>query len=373
MCKKELTLSRKSCDLLNTQVRRDICKRIIKFLKKEQQQQQTIRNEAIEKILSTEIHQIQHHLKQMENLQKIISKISSSKTKHLVKSFDKDLGEIILRQLSSDFDSDDDCNAARQAKIEDNLIDMLFDGFTFENLNDLIKSFDAVDKISIKSLIKLSLNKMCVSLKRDKSSKEHLDKLQTLLDSISNHLNAKETIENPKNSSKKQQKPQKTASATLINDEDVMECMRFFCNDHQIDINIRLFILEELKKSLKLIKDEDLTILLVHKTNAILTNCQRFDQKVNLIDATSIENETARESLILTLISLSQTKDHGAALISLLKSWPQFTTNEAAVKPWSKVFLKLLLISHSVSEIGRELKEKQILDETDLNWIRGEL
>ena len=100
-------------------------------------------------------------------------------------------------------------------------------------------------------------------------------------------------------------------------------------------------------------------ILLVHKTNAILTNCDRFDKKVELIDSSDIENEQQRKNLIEKLITLSIRYEHYLALISLLKSWPEFTGIElVAEKPWNRIFLKLIQGNHSIIDIGNELKEK---------------
>ena len=53
----------------------------------------------------------------------------------------------------------------------------------------------------------------------------------------------------------------------LVNQEDVMECIRSFCNDQQIDLNTRLLVLEELKDSFKNISDQDLILLLIYKVS----------------------------------------------------------------------------------------------------------
>ena len=153
-----------------------------------------------------------------------------------------------------------------------------------------------------------------------------------------------------------------------------MECFYSFCNDQLIDINVRLLILEELRKSLKHIRDEDLMVLLVHKTNAVLTNCNRFDQQVELVDASSLENETKRKDLIFNYVALSKSYDHLLALISLLKSWPEFgQAAHSEDKPWNRIIVKLMLGNHSVIELANELKEKSFLDEIDLDYIRQEL
>ena len=304
-----------------------------------------------------------------------------------MKQFDKELGEVLLLETNAEQEQE-----IRTKKFEDILVNMLFDSYPIEALYELIRVFDAPEgAISVKGLIKLALNKVCVSLKQLKAeeksekslkdkNKTHLDKLQVLLDSISSHLNRDdfkdESSSNSKKSKKsKEPKSEKQASqgAKIITDEDVMECMRAFCNDHQIDINIRLLILEELKKSIKHIKDEDLMILLVHKTNAILANCDRFEKKVELVDSTDIENEHQRKILIEKLIDLSKSYAHYTALISLLKSWPEFTVESASEKPWIRVLLKLVWGNHSIIELGNELKEKNILKETDLEYIKHEL
>jgi neuroblastoma-amplified sequence len=383
---KELTLNKKSCDLLNIQIRKEILKKATKFLKNSQKQL----NENIENKINSELHQIQNHLKQMENMQKFMGKIDQNHQKELknlnhsyLKRFDKDLSDILRQNLDLKIEDHD----LKLKTYQDILVSMLFDAYSFEALHDLIKLLELNDSLSIKELIKLALNKICLSLKETKQNKAsqetYLAKLQILLDSISNYLN-KDVTENTLSAKDESKKTKKSKDARLeknpaqsikiINDEDVMDCMRFFCNDQHIDIKVRLFILEELRKSLKNIKDEDLMILLVYKTNAILTSCNQFGQKVDLINSSEIENEPQRKKLINKLIDLSTTFDHCAALISLLKSWPEFTeTEKTNEKPWNNVLIKLIAGNHSIIETANELKEKNALNESDLDFIQSEL
>ena len=53
-----------------------------------------------------------------------------------------------------------------------------------------------------------------------------------------------------------------SSNTQAICHEDVMECMRVFCNDQSIDISLRLLVLEELKNSFKNMDEKDLILLL---------------------------------------------------------------------------------------------------------------
>ena len=72
---KELTLNKKSSQMLNTQIRREILKKVTKFLKKEQGTQSGHKNEHIDKIINNDLHKIQSHLKQMDSVQKLMEKV----------------------------------------------------------------------------------------------------------------------------------------------------------------------------------------------------------------------------------------------------------------------------------------------------------
>lgn len=104
-----------------------------------------------------------------------------------------------------------------------------------------------------------------------------------------------------------------------------MECMRAFCNDQQIDINTRLSILENLKKIIKSMTDEDLMLLLVYKTNAILAHSNLTSG--TQIDSSSIDSEPKRRELILDWIEQAQSNDDYTSLLNLFRIWPRFTND----------------------------------------------
>jgi len=130
-------------------------------------------------------------------------------------------------------------------------------------------------------------------------------------------------------------------------------------------------ILEELKKTIKNMKDEDLMLLLVYKTNAILTNCQKFKNTIDLIDSTSIQTEPQRLELILKFIELSETQDHYKAVVNLLKIWPTFVNFEKA--PWTCALIKMIRNKVTFVEIVKDLSKNSILTDTDIIFIREEL
>ena len=220
---KELTLNAKSCELLTFQIRRDLLKKITKFLKREQAQNPSA-SANIERVLSTELHQIQVHLKLMESAQKLIDKIESKDLKRLnslyLTRFDKELGEMLRQNV---FESE-----VRVKKVEDILVCMVFDAYSIETLNELIETLDMQENISIKSLIKLSLNTIGVSLKEKKLVKgsNHREKLQVLLASISSYVNKEisdAAKEEPKKAKKVKDQQRGASNAKIINDEEVIE------------------------------------------------------------------------------------------------------------------------------------------------------
>lgn len=102
-----------------------------------------------------------------------------------------------------------------------------------------------------------------------------------------------------------------------------MECMRTFCNDQQIDINTRLSILEALKKIIKSMSDQDLMLLLVYKTNAILAASTQAG--TSEIDADAIDTELKRVQLMREWIESAQSDADYAALLNLFRIWPKFS------------------------------------------------
>lgn len=150
-----------------------------------------------------------------------------------------------------------------------------------------------------------------------------------------------------------------------------MDCMRIFCNDQQVDLQLRLLILEKLKKSIKNMKDEDLMLLLVYKTNAILSSCNRFNNRIELVDSTSIQTESDRLELIFKFIQLSHEQQDYLAVINLLKIWPIFVNFEKS--PWNIVLIKMIQNKVSFVENVKELNAINMLTENDLILIQQEL
>jgi hypothetical protein len=259
-------------------------------------------------------------------------------------------------------------------RLEEVLIELLFDGYKIELINDLIsmlnlnqndKENQTVGSTTIKKLIKQCLNKISSILIEEKKKPESktncMTKLNTLLDTISTYLN----------SAKKEDK--------LLNDEDVMQCMRTFCNDQQVEISIRLFILEELKRILKSMNDNDLMLLLVYKTNAILLNSKYFDGKIDgPIEADIIENEQKRTEYLLKLIDFSETKSDYLALLNLIKVWPKFSNKGASSDNLlNMILIKLILNEAQFVDILEEFKQNnptlEYIRVDDLNYIRDEV
>lgn len=142
----------------------------------------------------------------------------------------------------------------------------------------------------------------------------------------------------------------------ILTDDDVMECMRAFCNDQQIDINTRLVILEKLKKIIKTMSDDDLMLLLVYKTNAILANCDFFDGKADQIEAPSIESEKKRHDLLLKWIDYAKSIEEYSALLNLIRIWPSFNRD---TNPIFQYLVKLATNSSQVLDVLGSLFEQE--------------
>jgi hypothetical protein len=261
-------------------------------------------------------------------------------------------------------------------KLEEVLTELLFDGYLVDFINELIsllglnhstdKENETTVVTSVKKLIKLCLGKVSMVLigekKKPESKNNCMKRLNTLLDTISAYLSS----------------PVKKYTR-LLNDEDVMECMRSFCNDHQVDISIRLFILEELKRIIKSMSETDLMLLLVYKTNAILLNSSYFGSKLDgPIEASVIENEPKRTEYLLSLIELSETKTDYLAVLNLIKVWPKFGKS---VSPGDNL-LNTILIKLATSEsqfvdVLDEFKENnanlEVVRVDDLSFIKEEI
>lgn len=145
----------------------------------------------------------------------------------------------------------------------------------------------------------------------------------------------------------------------MLSDDDVMECMRAFCNDQQIDINTRLSILEKLKKIVKSMSDTDMMLLLVYKTNAILAHSSSL-QSTSPVDASTIETESKRRELLLEWIEQANTDEDYSALLNLARIWPRFPTDPPI----------LVLLAKLVLNRG---KLTDLLDSIDADETRLEL
>ncbi|CAF1011878.1 unnamed protein product, partial [Brachionus calyciflorus] len=340
---KELTLSEKSSRKLNIQIRKDLLKRINKIIKSQKLDQGQPEFDMVNK----ELTKIQNSIKLIENVEKLLCSVNKKNDK-FISNLDTQ-----LRRLNEEEND--------KLKIYENfLTDMFLEGYSIEILNSLIKLFEINESTSVKKLIQLSLNNLCIELKKDSKK---LDKLNLLLETISSYLTT--ANESGKTKSKKGSQ----IEARIISDEDVMDCMRSFCNDQQIDIKIRLFILEELKKIVKNMKDEDLMLLLVYKTNAILTTCDYFDKKTSQIDSISIENDEKRKSLITNYVKLSETKNQFSALLSLLKTWPMFEhTENPSEKPLNLILTKIILNEIDFLQLINDLNEDKFLNLSDKDF-----
>ena len=121
-------------------------------------------------------------------------------------------------------------------------------------------------------------------------------------------------------------------------------------------------------------KDEDLMILLVNKTNAILDSCNRFDNKIDNVASSMILPEADRFILINDLIDLCSNIEQFNTVISLIKIWPRFVDiNEAGKKPWNNVLVKSIESQLPIINSVKELNRINIINDEDVVYLRGVL
>lgn len=208
---------------------------------------------------------IQNHLKTLENVYKHFDADPTLDSSH-ARKLDMNLANYCLD------DDHENNNKSSFKTVQETFISMLYDGLKIHFLNSVLATLD-ISELNINSLTKNALSNLCDLLKdedKHKISKENrnksLDKLKILLNSISTYITETETKENgqkkQKNGSIKKKNQGEQPEKIVVSTEDVMECMRNFCNDQEVDISLRLLVLEELKKEFKSMDDEDLMLLL---------------------------------------------------------------------------------------------------------------
>jgi neuroblastoma-amplified sequence len=336
--------------------RKELVKKFTKYLKQQQQQQQQIDFENLNKRMSF----LQNHLKSIELLKPLMDNYASS---HTTKRIDLFRLEIDLNIGYYSLIS----NESNEIRIEKLFIEMLFNGLAIHLIIKIIDIFNLNQIVSVKLLIRKSLIKICHLLKTTTTNQsENYSKLKVLIDSISVYLTENENKSSSSVSSLSQ----------LINSEDVMEFMRSFCADQQVNLNLRLIVLEELKNRFPQMKQDDLALFLVYKTNAILNDCGEFDlAKAVTIDSNFINSPDERKHLILNLISQSQNDKQFFALFNLLKIWPHFyDDNTANLKHSNNILFKMITLkSKKIIENINEFNLNVKLNESDLLYIKVKL
>lgn len=268
---RETLASEKSCSRLCVAVRRNLLKKYTRFVKTESKD----RLEAINAMLL----KIKGQLRLAEAVYKRFE-VEPDLDMVYARRLDWNLAEYLL-------DAEDTVGFGR---LQDTLTSMLYDGFSVRFLAGVLTALELDSgRLEMSGLIKRALVTLCGLLKSEDSHRKYvghqqqasawktgtLDRLKVLLDNISAHLNdeSEEKRRKPvkanqgkangkKNKGVEVKEEQRGDGGSQVCHEDVMECMRVFCNDQSVGISIRLLVLEELKKSFKDMGDEDLILLL---------------------------------------------------------------------------------------------------------------
>ncbi|ELT90143.1 hypothetical protein CAPTEDRAFT_162693 [Capitella teleta] len=121
----------------------------------------------------------------------------------------------------------------------------------------------------------------------------------------------------------------------LVSSDLVMELLRPFCADVEIDVRVRLRVLRLLEECFDL-SPHDLVLLLVFRTEAIVKVAWPDTEVI-------IAEEASRLLLFETLLSSSEIPAHFSALSDLLRVWPSFENGD----PWCALMVSCIKICHS--------------------------
>lgn len=155
----ELTLSRRSVAKLSLLARRELAKRIGRLFR-----------QAPSERFTKDLQRIQSHLRLVESVEKVCGGGARS----------------YVEQIDYEMADAEASNEEKIHKLEEILVRMLFDSYSIETLNQLVKTLNISDKVSVKSLIKIGLNKISTMPRHDNCS----IKLNVLMETISKYLNS---------------------------------------------------------------------------------------------------------------------------------------------------------------------------------------
>ncbi len=322
----ELILSETSIDKLGLHARRELCRRLNKFIKRNYQASDGLDDDDVRKRFAD----MQAHLKLVESIGKIDF------------NFDRSLrNQLDLYLYRSD-----------HVKIEQVLSAILVDTYDMASLNEIVRLIN-LNGINAKSLIKTTLRHLCLEIKLNKKEK-NLMKLKVLLESLAHYI-------------------QTANASSKLKQDDIVDCMRDFCNDGDIQLDVRLNILEELKNTFANMNANDLMLLIVYKTNAIFDTCKCFGAAVEHIRSADIDTVEKRRGLFEQLLDVCQTGPDCMALYNLLKIWPAFSQAETSSNFWNSVVVQFIRLHVSFVDVLFDLKKMEQLGETDADWIKSEI
>ena len=324
--------------------RKEFLKRYLRLFKKTaESKSSTVAQFSYEDVYNYLI-KIQEHLKLIENINGLLT------SGEYRVSIDIELSKLInLNQKEHDFGA-----------LEDIFVDMLFNGYTIENLNQILLLIKQ-NNLTIKELTKNYFIKIFGFIERNEKKDENVEVLNKFLKILSTFLN-------------------KSSNSVIITQEFVMEYLRIFCNNTKIELKIRLNLLEYIKTLFAIINTDDLLLLIVYKTNAIL---EAFNLSVKSVNVSQISTEDERLSLFENICLTLKSNEECVGLINLLKIWPPFDNiTEINSKPWNKVLiLYISLINFQDVEnlkfdlitLTRELKKDKKLNEYDIAHISNQI
>ena len=313
-------LGEKTIQKLNLSQRKELLKRFIKLFKKSPETKSAVQF-SYEEVYGYLV-KLQDHLKLIESINSLLIVNQIDYKFNIDVKLSKTINPDHVDQNSSD--------------LEDLFITMLFNGYSIEKLNQILLLIKQIE-FTTEGLVKIHFKKLFNLIETSKNKEKNIEELYTFLQILSAYLNKTAT-----------------KNTLIVTQEDVMELVRSFCNNTKIELEIRLNLLEYIKTLFTSINTNDLLLLIVYKTNAILDT---YDLSVKNINVERISSEEERSVLFHRLYSSIESTEESIGLINLLKVWPPFENiHEINAKTWNLALIQYLsLINRNEESVNLDL------------------
>ena len=342
----EVVMNRKTIIKLSLPQRKELLKRFMKLFKKAPEVKSTVQF-SYEDVYNYLVR-LQDHLKLIESLNGLLT---NSESEYKLNIDDK-LGKLVSPDHAEpDFED-----------LESLFVSMLLNGYSIEKLNQLLLLLKH-NRLTIEEIVRNYFRKLFNLIESSKDKDEYIEELNKFLKILSTYLN----------------KSSKGDSKMIISQEEVMRHVRLFCDNMKIELRVRLNLLEYIKTLFISINTNDLLLLIVYKTNAIL---ETYGLSVKNINLEQISSEEVRILFFNTLYVSIKSREESIGLLSLLKIWPPFESiGEINRKTWNLALIQHIgfitpndeIANFNLIALVRELKIEKQLNEYDVAHISSQI